>query len=150
MSYGTALQAAIFSALDGSSTLASALADHVDATLAGKKGIYDHQLQVSNTGNDDRFPYISLGDDQYSAWDTDSDNGTDAEISIHCWSRYRGFKEILSIQGIIYSILHRSSLSVTGNNFVMMDWIDDVKFIDSDGLTRHGISRYRVLMEESS
>lgn len=104
--------------------------------------IYDHAPQ------DVVFPYIVVGDTTANEFDTDTSSGADHTVTVHAWSRYRGRKEVKQIQRAIYEALHRHDLAVTGAQTVTCDWQYAENFVDGDGLTRHGVTRFRVLLDE--
>lgn len=110
--------------------------------------VYDNSPQVSDSALG--FPYVTIGDDVVSEWDTDTELGGNAVVTIHTWSRYRGRKETKEIQSAIYQALHRAEdLSYTGFLFITIDFLSSESFMDTDGLTRHGVSTFRVYLEES-
>ena len=125
------LQKAIYSRLTGFAAL-MALADSV----------YDHVPQEAN------FPYVVIGDDAYAPLDTHDTIGSDSTATVHTWSRYRGLKETKQIQREIYNALHRHSLSVTGADTTDCQFIFGDIFLDQDGLTRHGVQQFRVMLDE--
>lgn len=133
MSFETALQTAVFTRLDGQLT----------------DPVYDNAPQQADSSRG--FPYVTIGEDTVNEWDTDGTLGADCTITVHTWSRYRGRKEVKDIQGQIYDALHRqeSSLSFAGYNFVGCDFVSSDSFLDSDGLTRHGVQTFRVILEET-
>lgn len=110
---------------------------------AGTSGytIYDHVPQ------DASFPYVVIGEGTATQWDTDDSTGSDATVTIHTWSRYRGRKEVKEMQRQIYNALHRYDLPVTGLNTVTVEWEHSETLLDPDGLTRHGILRFRIITE---
>ena len=126
-----ALQAAVKTRLDEF----TALNDIVGPVL-------DHATQ------DEAFPYVVIGDDTHNPLDTHSTQGSDSTITIHTWSRYRGKKETKEIQREIYNALHRYSLVVAGVDTVDCQFEFGESLLDEDGLTRHGIQRFRVLLDE--
>ena len=137
MSFETAIQSAIFGALDA------------DVTLSGLvTGVYDDVPQPSDAGSSSAFPYVTIGEAVHTEWDTDTTLGDDCTITVHAWSRYEGRKEIKDIQGAIYYVLHRSNLSVSGYTTVGVDWQQSESFVDSDGETRHGVQTFRVILDE--
>lgn len=107
-------------------------------------GVHDHVDQ------DDAFPYVVVGDDTLVNDDTNSSDGTDNTITIHTWSQYRGKKETKLIQQEIYNALHRFQLVVASAVLVGVIFEFGDSFIDSDGLTRHGVQRFRVILDELS
>lgn len=131
MSYETAVQTAVFEALNGHAAL-TALADIYDAVPQGA-GI----------------PYVTIGEDNHNEWDTDNTTGSDCSITIHTWSRGRGRKQAKAIQAEIYAALHRAELSHTGYKFDSCDWESSQSFTDADGLTRHGVQIFRIILERA-
>lgn len=93
-------------------------------------------------------PYVVIGDDTLAPFDTDGASGFEATISIHTWSTYRGRKEIKEMQGAIYDLLHRAQLTFSGYTFLGCDSELSESFIDADGVTRHGIQRFRIFIRE--
>lgn len=137
MAFETEIQSAVYGVLSGDSTL-----------MASVTGVYDDVPQALDPGAAANFPYITIGDAQHQEWDTDTELGTDATVTVHIWSRYRGRKEVKDIQALIYGLLHRANLIVSGYNLVGVDWIQSDSFMDTDGLTRHGVQTFRITIEE--
>jgi len=123
--------------MSGSLSLQQAVFDALVAALS--VSVYDH------VPDDAAFPYVVVGEDTLNMWDTKSINGFDAMVTLHTWSRYRGRKECKQIQGNIYDALHDAPLAITGYNHVYTYLDNEDSFLDEDGLTRHGVSRYRVV-----
>lgn len=110
-------------------------------------GIFDAVPQTEN-GSDTEFPYITIGEAVHSEWDTDNTIGNDVSVTIHVWSRYRGRRETKEIQGMIFNALHRQDLTYEGFDFISIDFEASQSFLDADGLTRHGIQTFRILIDE--
>jgi hypothetical protein len=94
------------------------------------------------------FPYITIGDmtvaDQSSFGDQD---GGVYLVDIHSWSRYRGRKELRNIMSAIHTALHRVTLTVSGYNHAGSMFESQNDLTEQDGLTRHGIQRFRITMQ---
>lgn len=132
MSYEIAVQSAVYAAL------------FADVTLAGLvTAIYDAVPQ------DTAFPYVSIGESNFNEWDTDTSLGKDCSITIHTWSRYRGKKQTFQIQAAIRDVLHRAELTYTGYRFILTEEQETRSMMDQDGLTRHGISTYRIVLDRN-
>lgn len=112
-------------------------------------GVYDNVPQPDDGGAGAAFPYLVIGEGTFNEWDTDTEVGTDASIVIHSWSRYLGRKETQQIQAAIYAALHRATLLIAGYAFVACDWVSSDTFVDADGLTRHGVQTFRILLDEA-
>jgi len=93
-------------------------------------------------------PYVVIGDDTFIEFDSDDISGFEATITIHSWSTYRGRKEVKELMGSIYNLLHRAEFTVTGYNLVGCDSEFSETFLESDGVTRHGVQRFRILIRE--
>lgn len=122
------------------------------------------------------FPYVSIGEDVVSTWNSDTEQGFDIVLNIHVWSRYAGFKEAKGIQQEIFETLQYSDgfeyvQTNLGPRFVL-DFIaqeyqsyiagaslpcvvscvfenaDIVR--DPDGLTSHGAQRFRFIVDNAS
>lgn len=106
--------------------------------------IYDavpHQVDA------DTFPFVVIGDDTAIPFDTHSTVGAEHTVTIHSWSRYDGRKEIKEIQDALYGALHRHALAVAGVTTVDCQWEFSQSFLEPDGKTRHGVDRFRILLD---
>ena len=130
------IQAAIFTALDG------------DATLSGLvTGVYDRKQQDADGGSNSAFPYVTIGQIILGMDDTDTSLNFDAAIRIHTWSRTGSKKQCLDIQGAIYDVLHKGTLTVSGwDNYSTLRDVSRV-FVEEDGAT-HGVCEYRALLQK--
>nr|BDD44159.1 hypothetical protein 26 [bacterium] len=137
MSAGDEVQKALFNRLSNFTDLTDII-----------KGVYDNVTQPINPGDDSLFPYVVVGDDAITEWDTDAELGFTVAITLHTWSRARGRLQTKEIQKQIYNALHRHDLAVNGLHTVGLDFESDQSFIDADGLTRHGVSTYRLTLTE--
>ena len=132
-----AIRAGIYSALSSS-----------DAVMNLIKQIYDHVPQPDDPGGGAEFPYISIGDNTFNQWDTDTEIGAEVTVTIHTWSRYKGRKEVSEIHDAIYSALHRrDEVNITGFRLIGCDFEHAEIFVDADGETRHGVQRYRMIVD---
>ena len=129
MSAEAALQTAIYSALSGGQSVP----------------VYAQGSVPDNAES----RYIVIGNDTLIEWDTDGRTGFEATITIHTWdstAENRSYLPLKGIMGDIYNLLHRAELSITGYNTIGIDFEFSETYLDPDGLTRHGIQRFRVYM----
>ena len=133
--FETPVHKAVYSALTANGTL-----------LTKITGVYDHVPQDIG-GNENVFPYVNIGEDVVTEYDTDAVLGGSVSITVHAWSRYYGKKEVKDIMGEIYATLHRAEFSETGFRFISCDFESSQTLLDADGLTRHGILTFRILIE---
>ena len=104
--------------------------------------VYDHVPQDSS------YPYVVIGDDTGLQWDTGSSVGTESTLTIHVWSRELGRKETKEIMNLVYEVLHLSNLPIEDMVSVLCHWEFSETFLDPDGITRHGVSRFRIIADE--
>lgn len=93
--------------------------------------------------------YIIIGNDTMTEWDTDGQTGFEGTIVIHTWdttAANRSFIPLKEIMGDVYNLLHRAELSLISYNAIGLDFEFSETFLDPDGLTRHGVQRFRVYM----
>ena len=91
------------------------------------------------------FPYIVIGDDTSVPFDDDCGIGLDSTITIHVWSVHSGRAEAKRIMNTIYNSLHRQNLPIVGAYSVTLNAEYQDTFLDPDGVTRHGVIRFRLL-----
>ena len=126
------LQVAMFTALDG--------------VLSAP--VYDHVPQKQP------YPYVVIGEDNFVDWSDDTKNGMEATVNLHVWDRpennsgKRGKEVTKRIQSEIYSILQRSSFDIGTYGNVGMTFEYSDCFMDSDGITYHGVQRFRLYVAE--
>lgn len=112
--------------------------------------IYTKLASLSTTVYDDvpqnaAFPYVVIGDDTSIPLDDDCGSGFESTITLHVWSIYKGRKQVKDIMGAIYAALHRQDLTITGGYLITMNFDYQDSFLDPDGVTRHGVIRFRLL-----
>ena len=101
-------------------------------------GIYDAVPQNA------AYPHIEIAPGRAYDWSAILLRGEETIVEIHIWSRYRGYKEARDLMASIKDRLHEQALSLTGATLVDIRFEDSELFTDVDGLTRHGIIRFRA------
>lgn len=144
MSFESAIQTAVFERLRDYAPLAGVLATH--GSLGGP-AIYDDVPQAAQAENSDAFPFVTIGSDTHNANDTDDSAGSDSTITINSWSRFRGRSEVKQIQALIYDALHRVELDLGALSLTTIEWEYSEAITENDGRTRHGVQRFRILIE---
>lgn len=92
------------------------------------------------------FPYVVIGEDTVTDWPMLGDDAAEEiDATLHVWSRYAGRKEAKELMATIKVALHDQSLAVDGHNLVLLRFSFETLFIEPDGLTRHGVIRFRAL-----
>ncbi|MFK7695403.1 DUF3168 domain-containing protein [Paenibacillus sp. HJGM_3] len=114
-----------------------------DATLMAKlTGVHDEVPQ------DAAFPYVTLGESTSIPWRTQSRFGEEVTITLHIWSRYRGFKEALQILEDLNRLLADQVFAISGweMSACYYEFSDTIR--DDDGITRHVPVRYRLQLQK--
>ena len=130
-----ALQQAIFTALDGATIN--------DADGNAITGVFDDVPE--NTA----YPYIVIGEETATNIDTKDKDAHEHTLTIHVWSQYRGRKEIKNIMSSVYTTLHNASITVSGASLVNIRHEFENTLTEADGITRHGVMRFRVVVFDS-
>ena len=129
------LQTAVVTALKASAA--------VQALLGADARVYDdHPVDIPV------MPYVTVGEFVTAPFDTKTSIGREATVSLHVWSSYRGRKEAEQVLKAIYDVLHRQTLTVSGYSFILGQFIGSESFIDADGITRHGVCRFRFTLDQ--
>lgn len=125
------LQTAIYTRLSGDTALVTTLGCDV----------YDN---VPANMDASGFPYVVISEVNEGPNDTMGRTGRDLSVTVHIWSQYAGMKEVKNIQNRVDELLDRWAPTVTGWNATQMQQEFFENFMDADGVTRHGVSRYSV------
>ena len=128
-----AAQASIYSALAGAAA--------VQAQVGNPARVYDH-VPINTT-----YPYIELGEVTARDFATKTTDGMEQTITLHAWSRYAGRKQVKDILKAIYDTLNNAALSISGSTLVLcrFEFADTMR--EDDGLTYHGVARYRLIVD---
>lgn len=113
-----------------------------NSTLTGIASIHDG-APLNST-----MPYVDLGEVQDVDWGSKSFVGDELYLTMHTWSDTQSKGQTWSMMNQIKTTLHQQTLSVTGQNFVLMRHEDTQVFRDGDGVTWHGVTRYRAITHE--
>lgn len=129
------LQKSVFSALNSASI--------TDASGTAITGVFDDV--PTNTA----YPYVKIGEETLSDNSSKDKDIFEHTLTIHIWSQYRGNRDIKDIMKQVHDVLHDSSLSVTGASMVNMRQEFHTTLIEGDGITRHGVMRFRAVVSDS-
>jgi Protein of unknown function (DUF3168) len=96
-------------------------------------------------GPNELFPYATMGESISTTSDTVGEQAVDIEFTVHVWSRQRGAQEIQGLMQTIKDALDGVRLTASAFQWVTTQWIYGQTMRDVDGVTRHGILRFKVL-----
>lgn len=94
------------------------------------------------------YPYIALGEDTMNRNGTKTYDGEDLTHTLHVFSRYKGKKELKEIMNLVIESLTITDLNINGFDMVwgVCEYMDTV--LDADGITRHGVMRFRFQINQ--
>ena len=131
----------VFSSAVIKQVLAALLANSTLVALV--TGIHDH------TPQENAYPFVNIGELVETEENTDdAQKAVVASLTIHTYSQEWGRKQTHEIQKEITNTLHRAALAQTGFNFISIDHMQSQSFTDSDGVTRHGVIEFNILISE--
>ncbi len=105
------------------------------------QGIFD------NVPDNQTFPYVTIGEISMNHMGGYEFDGFDGDYVVHVWSRARGRKETQLILNRLYTLLHTTDLTLADGFNTMVNTCDvNEILIDPDGVTYHGIQRYRLML----
>lgn len=133
-----ALQQALYDALTGDATL-MALAQGVHIPKAPQYG----ESEVATP-----FPYVVIPQMTANPFDTKTSNGGNVLVQVDGYSRSQSDLQINDLQGRVYDVLHKGTLSITGATFVDCLHEQTIHGYEDDGRTRRFVSLYRVTYDE--
>ncbi len=125
-----AVQTAIYDKLTGDAALMAA----IDAV---------HDQVPENAA----FPYLTIGEDTGRDFGTKTESGQSLTLTLDAWSRAHGRKEVKDILARVHALLHEQALSVAGFTHLLTRFEFTQTFRDPDGLTQHGVARYRIIVQ---
>ncbi len=108
----------------------------------GVTGVFDFAPR------DQAYPYITIGPGTAIPFDTCTDNGQESTVFVHTWSQYNGQKEVKEIMDRVYLVLQNASLAIPGHDTILCQFEFAEIMKDPDGVTHHGVQRFRVITEE--
>ncbi len=126
-----ALQKAVFAAL---------VADSGVGALIGDR-IYDAPPRNAT------FPYASFGEARASDWSTGTEDGAEHRLTLDVWSRERGKAECWAVLEAIQAVLNDAALTLDGQALVNLRFETAETRRDPDGITWHGVARFRAVTE---
>lgn len=95
------------------------------------------------------YPYVVMGEITAKEWSDKLEDGAEVYSTIHVWSQYDGRKEADEMADAITQGLTSYALVLEPNFRCAFDKLDNYSLlVDIDGKTRHGVLRFKYLIEE--
>jgi len=124
--------------------------DRLTGNLGSGVTLFDTAPYLPEGAPATTFPYVVMGNDTGAPFDTDDTVGGEITVTMHFWSRAEGFSQVKTIMQTAYDRLNRATLSKTG--YSVLDCLHEFSeaMVDPDGVTKHGIQRYRLTIQRGS
>ncbi|MCZ4605376.1 DUF3168 domain-containing protein [Streptomyces sp. Lzd4kr] len=117
-----------------------------DATLMALiRGVFDW------VKDDQPYPYIAIGEAVETPDNTHDSHGSNTVITLHVWSKYRGYAQALTIAARVRALLEHRPLTVAGHRHVATYYqsLQTITDPEPPGDIRHVPISFRVLTEVS-
>jgi hypothetical protein len=93
------------------------------------------------------YPCIAFGDMRLKPFDTQQHQGFEADLTLDCYSRYAGNKELQRISLAVHDVLHHRPLTVEDHTVVLVTSVGADFTLESDGETRRLRLGFKIIFE---
>ena len=128
-----AVQSAVYARLKG------------DATLTGMiSGVYDYVPETA------AYPFVVIGEALETPDNRHGGFGRQTVITLHAWSRYQGYAQVLRIGARVTELLDHQPLTIPGLSWIATRFEFSQTLTDPEppGDIRHLVLRYRIVTEQ--
>jgi hypothetical protein len=127
-----AVQAALYERLSADAALGA---------ITGAASVRDHVPPGTP------FPYVVIGDMGSRPLDTQGGRGCEIAAELHAFSRAEGLAETKRILAALQDALHGADFAISGHRLVLCLCTGTEARLGEDGVTRHGVARFRIVTE---
>ncbi|MDX3405525.1 DUF3168 domain-containing protein [Streptomyces sp. ME02-6977A] len=116
-----------------------------DATLTGMiSGVYDYVPEEAP------YPFVVIGEALETPDDRHGGFGRQTVVTLHAWSRYQGYTQVLRIGARVTALLDHQPLTIPGLDHIVTRFEFSQTLTDPEppGDIRHLVLRYRVVTEQ--
>ncbi|MGM1079701.1 DUF3168 domain-containing protein [Streptomyces sp. H28] len=128
-----AVQSAVYARLKG------------DAALMGMiSGVYDYVPETA------AYPFVVIGEALETPDNRHGGFGRQTVITLHVWSRYQGYAQVLRIGARVTELLDHQPLTIPGLSWIATRFEFSQTLTDPEppGDIRHLVLRYRIVTEQ--
>lgn len=136
----SALQQAVYDRLN-----TSAITDLLSAVYGPLPAIFTRVPEQADSGSETAFPFITIGADTITPYNTKDGLGGSAVVQIDAWARSASMLGIKALADAIDARMNRGALSISGATHITTELESSVISRDPDGKTLRALMLYRVL-----
>ena len=98
------------------------------------------------------FPYVVVGEHEVLDDSSECIDGTEVYSTVHIWSRTVGFPETKRIAAEVRRVLGNRTTPLAVGGYDTLESIHEQTLYlrDPDGITRHGVSRFKYLLNAAA
>ena len=135
------IQRTIYETLLNSSALSQLLASFTYSNGSTVSAVFN---DLPQSDDNSVFPCVVIDSQIDDALNTDTTDGFNSTVLIHTWSVQPSNVEVSAIQDVIYGLLHRKKASyISGISCELSEIMRD-----PDGISRHGVQRFRIFYDK--
>lgn len=135
-----ALQQAVYNRLNETS-----LTSLLSTAYSPLAAIFTDVPQAADSEDPTRFPFVTIGADVVTPFDTKDAPGGNALVQVDVWERASSMLDLKGIADVIDARLRRQSLSISGATHITTELESATFTRDQDGKTKRALLLYRVL-----
>ncbi len=135
-----ALQQAIYTRLNDSSVTAL-----LSTAYAPLDAIFTDVPQSVDAEKETDFPFITIGADTITTFDSKDNPGGNAIVQIDIWDRASSMLDLKALVDVVDTRLRRQPLTISGVTHITTEMDSMVLSRDPDGKTKRALLLYRVL-----
>lgn len=139
-----ALQEAIYDQLNDTS-VTSLLSSAYSPFVA----IFTDVPQAADSNSESYFPFVTIGADIITPFDTKDTTGGSAVVQVDVWARATSMLSIKAIGDAIDARLRRQALTISGSTHIETFLESATQLRDPDGKTKRMLMLYRVLYQNA-
>ncbi|ELP61772.1 hypothetical protein STRTUCAR8_06456 [Streptomyces turgidiscabies Car8] len=97
------------------------------------------------------YPYVVIGEAIETPDNTHDSHGSNTVITLHVWSKYRGYAQALTIAARLRALLEHRHLTIAGHRHIATYYVSQQTITDPEppGDIRHVPVSFRVLTQVS-
>lgn len=120
----------------------------LQAVLGGSESPAENPVYDAQAPDGASLPYLVIGQMLAAPDDTKTEDGMDADLEVHTFSKYLGFKELRQIADALVADIDDTTPAITGGTIWRLTFEGAMDMNDpEDSQIRHGVLRFKVMTQ---